>query len=181
MTFLHTFRRWENIICGPATAEIIIVQKPIIRFNDPYFLKAILQNSNVDLNGDSQISIKEAEACSVLDVNGYANFYNEISDMTEIKYFTNLKELDCSSNQLSQLDVSNNTLLTYLDCSSNNLTQLVLNNTQLTHLFCYGNQLTQLDVSNNTQLTSLDCYGNQLSQLDVSNNTQLTNFLTLTV
>ena len=165
-----------SIICGPATAEIIIVQKPIIRFNDPYFLKAILQNYYVDLNGDSQISIKEAEACSVLDVNPnrYGNFDKEISDMTEIKYFTNLKELDCSNNQLSQLDMSNNTQLTDLDCSWNDLTQLDMsNNTQLTDLDCNWNDLTQLDVSNNTQLTILFCYGNQLLQLDVSNNTQL--------
>ena len=166
-----------SIICGPATAEIIIVQKPIIRFNDPYFLKAILQNSNVDLNGDSQISIKEAEACTVLDVtpNRYGNFYKEISDMTEIKYFTNLKELDCSNNQLSQLDVSNNTLLTHLYCYDNQLSQLDMsNNTQLTNLDCTLNQLSQLDMSNNTQLTDLDCSWNDLTQLDMSNNTQLT-------
>lgn len=168
MTFLHTFRRWENIICGPATAEIIIVQKPIIRFNDPYFLKAILQNSNVDLNGDSQISIKEAEACTVLDVNPYmaGHFDKMISDMTEIKYFTNLKELDCSNNQFSQLDVSNNTRLTDLSCGYNQLSQLdVSNNTQLMYLNCNDNQLTQLDVSNNTQLTDLRCYGNPLEKL----------------
>ena len=167
-----------SIICGLASAEIIIDQKPIIRFNDPNFLKAILQNSNVDLNGDSQISIKEAEACSVLDVNPnrYGNFDKEISDMTEIKYFTNLKELDCSCNQLSQLDMSNNTQLTDLDCYNNQLSQLdVSNNTLLTHLYCYDNQLSQLDVSNNTLLTNLDCSLNQLSQLDMSNNTLLTN------
>ena len=166
-----------SIICGPATAEIIIVQKPIIRFNDPYFLKAILQNSNVDLNGDSQISIKEAEACTVLDVNPYmaGHFDKMISDMTEIKYFTNLKELDCSNNQLSQLDVSGCTQLTDLWCYDNQLSQLDVSGcSQLTVLWCYDNQLSQLDVSGCSQLTDLSCNYNQLSQLDVSGCSQLT-------
>ena len=155
--------------CGHATAEIIIVQKPIIRFNDPYFLKAILQNSNVDL--------KEAEACTVLDVNPYmaGHFDKMISDMTEIKYFTNLKELDCSNNQLSQLDVSGCTQLTDLWCYDNQLSQLDVSGcSQLTVLWCYDNQLSQLDVSGCSQLTDLSCNYNQLSQLDVSGCSQLT-------
>ena len=158
-----------SIICGPASAEIKITQKPVIGFNDPYFLKAILQNYYVDLNGDSQISITEAEACTSLSI------YGPISDMTEIKYFTNLKKLHCSSNLLSQLDVSGCTQLTHLDCDYNQLTQLNVSGcTQLTDLICDYNQLSQLDASGCTQLTSLNCSDNQLSQLDVSGCTQLT-------
>ena len=161
-----------SIICGPASAEIKITQKPVIGFNDPYFLKAILQNYYVDLNGDSQISITEAEACTSLSI------YGPISDMTEIKYFTNLKKLHCSSNLLSQLDVSGCTQLTHLDCDYNQLTQLNVSGcTQLTDLICDYNQLSQLDVSGCTQLTHLDCDHNQLTQLNVSGCTQLTDLI----
>ena len=164
------------LTCGHATAEIAITQtRSSIKFNDQQFLEAILtQNPEVDLNGDRQISVEEAEVCIVLDISGdiYSGTPGKISDMTEIKYFTNLKELSCSYNQISQLDVSNNTQLTNLECNSNQLLQLDVSGcTLLTHLWCGGNQLSLLDVSNNTQLSLLWCGGNQISQLDVSNNT----------
>ena len=159
-----------SIICGPASAEIKITQKPVIGFNDPYFLKAILQNYYVDLNGDSQISITEAEACTSLSIGN-----GPISDMTEIKYFTNIKKLQCSGNLLSQLDVSRCTQLTYLECAHNQLTQLNVSGcTQLTYLDCDYNDLTQLDVSGCTQLTNLKCDHNPLTQLNVFGCTQLT-------
>ena len=92
----------------------------------------------------------------------------------DVSHNTQLKELSCYSNSLSNLDVSNNTQLTYLDCSSNPLSSLdVSKNTQLTKLICSNNQLTSLDVSKNTQLEILDCYTNRLTSLDVSHNTQL--------
>ena len=69
----------------------------------------------------------------------------------------------CYSNQLTTLDVSNNTELTDLDCGGNQLTALdVSNNTALKDLDCGDNQLTALDVSNNTALTYLECYANQI-------------------
>ena len=93
----------------------------------------------------------------------------------DLSHNTELTYLSCSNNNLSSLDVSNNTQLTRLDCFYNQLTALDVSlNTLLTELHCYRNQLASLDVSNNTQLTRLDCYGNNLSSLDVSNNTQLT-------
>ena len=82
--------------------------------------------------------------------------------------------LECSSNQLTVLDVSKNSVLTLLDCSDNQLTALdVSQNTALTWLECKYNQLTTLDISHNTALTKLECYYNQLTTLDVSHNTAL--------
>ena len=81
---------------------------------------------------------------------------------------------NCSNNQLTALDVSQNTALTTLDCSDNRLTTLdVSKNTALTVLCCINNQLTTLDVSKNTVLTMLKCDENQLTALDVSQNTAL--------
>ena len=87
---------------------------------------------------------------------------------------TQLTYLDCSSNPLSSLDVSKNTQLTLLGCSSNTLSSLdVSKNTQLDMLDCSSNTLSSLDVSQNTQLTRLFCNNNNLSNLDISHNTQL--------
>ena len=82
--------------------------------------------------------------------------------------------MDCENN-LTSLDVSQNTALTYLFCSRNQLTSLdVSGATALTTLYCDRNQLSSLDVSQNTALTTLGCSFNQLSSLDVSGATALT-------
>ena len=82
--------------------------------------------------------------------------------------------LDCFSNQLATLDVSNNTALTELACRWNPLTELdVRNNKKLWRLDCYSNQLTSLDVSNNKELNKLRCSSNQLTSLNVRNNKEL--------
>ena len=79
-----------------------------------------------------------------------------------------------SENNLTSLDVSKNTALTYLYVSENNLTELdVSNNIALIYLSVYANQLTSLNVSNNTALTYLSVSKNQLTGLDVSKNTTL--------
>ena len=58
-----------------------------------------------------------------------------ISDLTGIEDFTALTALWCTSNNLTNLDVSTNTALTTLNSSSNSLTSLdVSTNTALTIL-----------------------------------------------
>ena len=101
-----------------------------------------------------------------------------ISDLTGIEDFTALEYLYCSENDLTGLDLSNNTSLLYLDCNNNNLTSLDLsNNTLLTNLVCYDNNIGSLDLSNNTVLRYLDCKNNALTSLNVSSNTLLTSLI----
>ena len=85
-----------------------------------------------------------------------------------------LTYLDCCGAGLSNLDVSKNTALKELDCSYNQLSNLdVSKNIALEELVCDRNQLSSLDVSKNTALKVLHCNDNQLSSLDVSKNTAL--------
>lgn len=163
--------------------EVWIDDSPIIQFKDPYFQQALLDENtcyirddfgilpyDIDRNGDSQISEKEASIVEFLKV-----FSRGIRGLEEIKYFTALTDLNCVDNQLTSLDVSKNTALTGLACSYNQLTSLdVSKNTALTDLNCNNNQLTSLDVSKNTALTDLYCSDNQLTSLDLSKNTALT-------
>ena len=82
----------------------------------------------------------------------------------------------CHENQLTTLDVSNNTALEALFCSSNQLTSLdVSNNTALGYLQCSWTQISSLSVSNNQTLIDLWCNDSPLTTLDVSNNTALMN------
>jgi Leucine-rich repeat (LRR) protein len=158
---------------------IILGISPIYSQNmdipDGHFLNALLM-LGVDTNEDGLISYAEAEQITALDLSGGWEDPDNISNMKGIEAFVNLETLDCSYNQLTSLDVSNNTALTSLDCGGNLLTSLdVTSNTALEGLYCGGNQLTSLNVSNNNALTRLSCGGNQFASLDVSNNTALRN------
>ena len=98
----------------------------------------------------------------------------DIRNLYGIQFFPNLKYLNCSGNQLTSLDVHENTALEYLSCVQNKLTSLdVSNNTALDELYCYNNQLTSLDVRQNTALKTLSCGKNKLTSLDVTQNTAL--------
>ena len=138
---------------------------------DPNFEQALIDLGfdTAPING----SVPTANISGVTSLN--VSNYN-IADLTGIEDFIALINLNCFDNQLTSLDVSNNTALTGLSCSNNQLTSLdVSNSTALTELYCtFNNQLTSLDVSNNTALTELYCRSNQLTSLDVSNNTALT-------
>ena len=99
-----------------------------------------------------------------------------LTDISGIEYFTNLTNLDCSYNQLTELPVGNLTNLKSLSCSDNQLTALPVENlTNLTLLYCSDNQLTALPVEKLTQLTNLRCNNNQLTALPVEDLTNLTN------
>ena len=149
---------------------------PIIQFKDPRLLEAILSIDryddlpDIDKNADGQISEKEASVAEVLIIS------NGVRNIDEIRYFTALEWLKCSDNQITSLDLSNNTALTELYCYDNQqLTSLDLSdNTALEWLECSGNQITSLDLSDNTALIRLECSDNQLTSLDLSNNTALT-------
>jgi len=102
------------------------------------------------------------------------NVYNKNLTSLDVSNNTELTFLNCSTNQLSTLDISKNTALTELSCDNNELTALDLSkNILLTKLYCNINQLTALDVSQSSTLSYLDCSFNQLTMLDVSNNTTL--------
>ena len=97
--------------------------------------------------------------------------WHKIKSLEGIQHFTALIFLGCSSNQLTDLDVSKNTALTSLNCGSNQLRDIdVSKNTALTYLNCFDNHIAGLDVSKNMILSRLVCGHNQLAYLDVSQN-----------
>ena len=97
-----------------------------------------------------------------------------LNDLKGIEYFTALRQLDCSDNLLTSIDVSKNTALKCLECGHNLLTAIdVTHNQQLMSLGCCNNQLTAIDVSKNPELIHLLCNENMLESIDVSNNPKL--------
>jgi Secretion system C-terminal sorting domain len=97
-----------------------------------------------------------------------------ISDLTGIEDFLALENLNCYLNELTSLNLSNNTKLKGLNCTANSISSLDLTtNTKMKYLGCNENKLSTLDVSKNLVLETLFCRSNRLTSLDVSKNTKL--------
>jgi Leucine-rich repeat (LRR) protein len=125
--------------------------------------------SSIDTNNNGEIEISEASIITFLDLS-----LSSISDLTGIAFFTNLQTLICYGNELTALDISQNSILRVLDCNSNQISSLIIpQNENLIVLDCSGNYLTELDLSQNINLYILYCYNNQLSSLDVTQNPNL--------
>lgn len=134
-------------------------------FPDEKFRAYILEN--IDKDGDGYLS--ETEIAETTSITCGAR---SISSLKGIEYFVNVQSIDCRGNNLTQLDVSKNTVLAKLSCQQNNLTQLDVSK-NVWYLNCYNNNLTQLDISKSVELRDLSCAKNNLTQLDVSKNTEL--------
>ena len=91
-----------------------------------------------------------------------------------VKIIGNCSNLDCSENGITSIDLSKNSLLTFLNCTSNKLEVLdVSNEAKLRTLVCSDNQLTSLVLPQNSQMTGFNCDWNKLTELDLSTQTKL--------
>lgn len=152
--------------------SIFQLNAQVVSIPDANFKSVLLANPAINTNNDNEIQVAEASAYTGAIIVNNQN----IADMTGIEAFTQIETLVCSENQITSINLSNNTALSTFICSNNQLTSLdVSSNTALTTLLCDNNQLASLDLSNNTVLTQLNCSNNQLSSLDLSTNTALTN------
>ena len=124
-------------------------------FPDPDFRTYV--KAEFDKDNNNSLSESERKTVTVINVKDKL-----IETLEGIEFFPNLKELDCSINQLSRLDVSQNTALEKLDCSTNQLASLNLSkNAKLKYLYCSQNELTSLDVSQ-TAVTTLNASDNKI-------------------
>ena len=172
----------ENPAPGPSSITI-----DEDTFPDSAFMDYIL--ASLDLDGDGYLSDSELSSVTTIDVSGKG-----LSSLEGLEYFTNLQELRCPDNNLTELDLSHFPYLTLLDCSRNHLTSLDVNsNARLEWLTAENNLLTALDVSHNPLLKGLDLNNllleepnadgthrfstdysqNKLTALDVSGNPEL--------
>ena len=140
----------EDAGSNPVVEGIVINEKNFPDTNLRNWIKSQEYGSDGLLMEDEIATIKS------IDVNN-----KNIQTLQGIEFFTSLTILYCYDNQLTSLDVSQNTALTLLNCSNNQLKSLdVANNTGLTKLYCNNNHLTLLDLSKNKALTLLNCSSN---------------------
>ncbi|MDR0748948.1 MAG: hypothetical protein LBF62_05205 [Tannerellaceae bacterium] len=97
-------------------------------------------------------------------------YQNQLTSLNCTDFLPRLAYLDCSSNNLSSLNIAGLYRLSYLDCSLNSLDSLeTADLVNLTHLSCYSNMLASLPVEKLTGLVYINCFFNNLTSLDVSN------------
>ena len=144
-------------------------------FPDPMFREYVLK-----IVGSSVLTEEKARQIEVLDVS-WSNIKkvlgkrDPITSLRGIKYLKYVKNLNCSYQKLTTLNLELNSRVEKLNCSGNQLTDLWLDprGNSLRYLDCGGNKLTALDLSKSPELTELSCSSNKLTSLDLSANTKL--------
>ena len=131
-------------------------------FPDEIFRKYVADNYDKDANG--RLSGEEKSVRVEFDLSGMG-----ISDLKGIECFLGILRLRCQDNQLTELDLSKNTLLSYVECSRNKLEKLIIRANKVNILLCDDNRLKELDLSGLPELELVDCSNNQLTELNLSN------------
>jgi|TARA_B110000908_G_scaffold146107_1_gene176860 hypothetical protein len=117
---------------------------------DDNFEQYLINNGWDDVMDDS-VKIAAIDTVKIINV-----YFKNISNLTGIEYFINLRELNCHLNQLISLDLSENTKLTILNCEENQLTSMdISNNPEIFYLNCLSNQLTTLNLKNGANISEL--------------------------
>ena len=122
------------------------------------------QYVKVDLNNDGEIQYSEA-----LNIKGLSVGNSGILNLTGIEAFYNLKNLRCSNNNLTTLNLSSLISLESLNCQNSQLVSLNIQNlANLRTLACDTNNLTSLDLTVSNKWEYLSCTSNQIAHLDMS-------------
>ena len=160
-------------VTASAASSSVAIDKA--HFPDSFFREFV--KNNFDKNSNGYLSAAEIKAIKSVDCSYIYNSdpFEMLSSIKGIEYFTELEYLDCSSNDISSLDLSKNTKLTYLNCIGNfKLASLDLSkNTKLKTLHCSQTRLMHIDLSKNTELTEINIANTQLGDVDLSKNTKL--------
>lgn len=166
-----------------AGAEMMAAAAEDVTIDALHFPDALFRNeikAKYDTDKNDILSVREIMAVTEMEVRhtDAANNYmseNTIQDLSGIEYFTALKELDCSDNSITRLDLRRNTAIESLCCSNNWLESLDVSGlANLSYLDCSNNyNLKGLDIRSNLALEGLDCSGCSLISLDVSKNVNL--------
>ncbi|CAL2101209.1 conserved exported protein of unknown function [Tenacibaculum sp. 190130A14a] len=107
-----------------------------ITFTDTNFKNALLSNPAINTNGDGAISFAEAAAVTNLTITN-----KSISDLDGLEHFINIEVLDCSNNNIEEIDTSPLTKLKFLIAENNSIKTIDVRTNTLWTLRLSGNPL----------------------------------------
>ena len=106
-------------------------------------LKSLPALRNIDLSSNERLSyleLNEETSISAILIQGCA--FQSVTDI--LKCCPSLRELSCSYNKLTELDLSGCSNISELSCEHNQLTRLMVpQGSLLGHLYCHSNQLDE--------------------------------------
>lgn len=136
-----------------------------IEFKDSLFKKSLLAvELAIDLNNNNEIEFSEAEIVTILEINDKG-----ITNISEIKFFKNLVELECYENKIDSLIIQDLPKLKEINCRTNNLSYLKLERlNSLEELIAGMNQLSSVEIYDCPNLKVLYLQENKLTNLDLT-------------
>ncbi|MEP0265229.1 leucine-rich repeat domain-containing protein [Dokdonia sp.] len=142
----------------------------IVNIPDENFKAALLDNFlPIDTNGDGEIQTSEAEL--VPNINA---ILNNVTDITGIEAFINLEVLSLGNNEITTVDLSQNTKLKILAIDVNPITDIDLSFLPDLEIVRLGQtQIQEIDLSFNSNLRRLDLDGTLIQELDLTANNNL--------
>ena len=163
----------DRITNGTVDAGAYEFTAPVctITIPDTEFKAALLADTNININGDSEIQCDEAtDFTGLLAVNN-TNYFG-ISDITGLEAFVNITGLNLSNQNIENIDLTANSALALVNLNENNnlisIDVSALSN--LENLQLQNSDLTSIDLSNNTALDTLVLGSPNLVNPDLSNN-----------
>ena len=144
-------------------------------FPDPVFREYVLKIVGSSVLTDTIVRQIEALDVSKDNIKKVLGDRDPITSLKGIRYLKYVRDLNCSYQKLTTLDLELNMRVERLDCYGNQLTDLWLRptGTSLKYLDCGVNQLNALDLSKSSELTELYCRNSKLTALDLSANKKL--------
>tara|TARA_B100000809_G_scaffold247901_1_gene277430 strand:- start:197 stop:1132 length:936 start_codon:yes stop_codon:yes gene_type:complete len=162
------------VSCSSDDETTDLIDDVFLSIPDIHFETKLIEQG-IDSDGivNQQMLRADAEKVSRLDLNLSANF-GEISDLTGIEGFVNIKLLSASNQKLEHIDLIHNTLLDTLCLLGNRISSIDLsNNPNLVFVDIQVNQFSSnssiIGLSNATNLKDLDLSGNYLEEFSIHN------------
>lgn len=175
---IHNVNSSEIVNVGEVSLADVQFENKITDFN---FISNVNRNFDGGLNwipdddGAIPLTSENLEimgAVEKLDLN-----HTGLTSLENLKYFTGLKELDCSDNMLEYADLNFMTNLEVLYIDNSNVKELKVDKLKNMHqLYCYDNNLSELYLYGLNRLAMLSCSRNNLNALDLSSLSNLTYF-----
>ena len=144
-------------------------------FPDPVFREYVRKVAGSSVLTDTIVRQIEALDVSKDNIKKVLGDRDPITNLKGIRHLKYVRDLNCSCQKLTTLDLELNMRVERLNCYGNQLTDLWLRptGTSLKYLNCGVNQLNALDLSKSSELTELYCNNSKLTALDLSANKKL--------
>ncbi len=142
----------------------------IVDIPDENFKAALLDNFlPIDTNGDGEIQVSEAELAPNINA-----ILNDVTDITGIEAFINLEVLSLGNNEITTVNLSQNTKLRVLAIDVNPITDIDLSFLPDLEIVRLGQTpIQEIDLSFNPNLRRLDLDGTSIQELDLTANDNL--------